>query len=196
MESTNRFVADTYQWAAKSRFLMFLVGALLYSYVAFIRPMMADSFAYTSLVEWAIVCLVAWRVYRGVRLSIRDRYSAPLELATWEKHTQELEEKTDAKLERLGAIQKEFVEMGHRHGLLVGLVVMLHKNGWSEDRIRQSLLPLIDHRDEKVPWYTFVWDQKSIQSRNENARQQVLNAVINNVTHPHINIPENLEVEA
>jgi len=193
--SRTRFVADVCQWAAQSRFRMFVLGALLYSYVAFIRPLIADNFTYMPLVEWGIVCLIAWRVYRGVRTTIRDRYSAPLKLSTWRKHAQELEEKLDADLARLGTIQKEFVERGLRSGLLVSLVVTLYENGWDEDRIGRTLAPLIYHEDKKIPWYAFVWEQRRIQSRGESARKKILTDVITTIMQQPGNVPENVEVE-
>lgn len=193
--SKTRFVVDACQWMAQSHLRMFVLGALLYSYVALIRPLIADNFTYMPIVEWGIVCLIAWRVYRGVRTTIRDRYSAPLKLSTWGKHAQELEEKLDADLARLGDIQKEFVEKGNRSGLLVSLVIMLYENGWDEDRICHTLVPLIHHEDNKMPWYAFVWEQRRIQSRSENARKKLLADVISTIMQQPGNVPENVEVK-
>lgn len=193
-KSTNRFVADICEWATESRFKMFLLGALLYSYLALIRPLIADSFSYTPIIEWAIVCLVAWRVYRGVKKAIGERYSAPLKLSTWEKHTQEVGEREDTELVYLSTIQKEFVEKGQRSSLIVNLVVMLYENGWDMDRIGHALVRLINHEDQKVPWYAFIWDENRIKHRNEEERKKVLSEIISNVMQQSGSKPEKLEV--
>jgi len=194
-KSTNRFVADICRWATESHFLMFIIGVLLYSYLALIRPLIADSFSYTPLVEWGIVCLVAWRVYRGIRNTIRERHSATLQLSTWEKHSQEVQEIVDTELAYLSTIQKDFVEKGQRSSLITNLVVMLYENGWDINRIGNTLTRLINHEDQKVPWYAFIWDENHIKHRNEEERKKVLSEIIDNVIQQPRNKPENVEVK-
>jgi len=194
-KSSNRYVASASQLIAESSVWMFILGAILFSYIALVRPLIADSFSYATLVEWGVVCLVALWVYRWARVSIRDTYSAPLKISEVEKHSQQLEEMVDAQLDYLGTIQEAFVEKGHRPRLLVSLIVMLLENGWDRDRICNALVPLIDYEEAEVPWYAFIWNHKRIQSRGENERKKVLTDVISEVIQQSGNAPRNMEVK-
>ncbi len=191
--SSNRFVADLCRWLAASGGRMFFLGAFLLAYVALLRPWIVDNFAYAPLLEWGIVCFVAWRVYRGVRFLLKNRYSAPLKESKWERHAQESAEQADERLVFLSRIQKEFVEMGLRPRLLVNLIVTLNANRWEPDEMCAALIPLINFQGERVPWYAFIWDQNRIQTRNQARRRDILERVMANVTqHPKAISPSTL----
>lgn len=190
----NRYIADISQLISKSGFWMFTLGALMFSYVALIRPSITDSFAYTPLVEWAIVCLVALWLYRWARLSIKEK-STLLKTTKVEKHSQQIKEMMDAQLHYLGTMQKAFVEKGSRPRLLVSLIKMLLENGWDRDRISEVLVPLVDYKEAKAPWYAFIWDQNRVQSRGEATRRQILNNIISALVRQSGNAQVNAEVK-
>ena len=190
----NRYIADISQLISKSGFWMFTLGALMFSYVVLIRPSITDSFAYTPLVEWGIVCLVALWLYRWARLSVKEK-STPLKTTKVEKHSQQIKEMMDAQLHYLGTMQEAFVEKGNRPKLLVSLINMLLENGWDRDRISEVLVPLIDYEEAKAPWYAFIWDQNRIQSRGEATRRQILTNIISAIVRRFDNTQDNAEVK-
>ncbi len=70
----NRYIADISQLISKSGFWMFTLGALMFSYVALIRPSITDSFAYTPL---RVASLLLWtrfwfqiKAYHGALASL------------------------------------------------------------------------------------------------------------------------------
>ena len=190
----NRYIADISQLISRSGFWMFTLGALMFSYVALIRPSITDSFAYTPLVEWGIVCLVAFWLYRWARTSVKEK-SVLLKTAKVEKHSQQIKEMVDAQLDYLGTMQEAFVEKGRRPRLLVSLINMLIENGWDRDRICNTLVPLIDYEETKSPWYAFIWDQERIQSRGEATRRQILNDIISAMVQQPGKTQDNTEVK-
>lgn len=195
---SNRLVSDICRWLSGSRFRMFFIAALVYSYIALIRPPMAESFPYTPLVEWAIVFFVAWRVYRGIRATLKTSYSTPLKESSWKKHEQETIETVDQRITYLSSIQKEYVELGLKPRLLVNLIATLNENKWDRDKTCLAMIPLINCEDEKVPWYAFLWDQARIQKRNVDRRRKVLDEVLSNINKQPGALPlqKKVEVEA
>jgi hypothetical protein len=173
----NRYVADISQLISRSGFWMFVLGALMFSYIALIRPSIADSFAYTPLIEWGIICLVALWLCRWVRLSVKEK-SVQLEISKVEKHSQQIQEMVDAQLNYLGTMQEAFVEKGRRPRLLVSLINILLENGWDRDRISEVLTPLIDYEEIKMPRYDLIRGQSRIQNRGETIRRQILTDII------------------
>lgn len=194
-QSAIRFLADACHLAARHHLQISFLGAFLYSYFQIIRPYVTEEFQYAPLVEWGIVFLVVWLVYRGVKLQIKDRYSTPLKLSGWEKHAQQVDITDDPLFVRLEIIQKEFVERGRRQSFLVNLIVILHENGLELDDIGNALVPLINYQDMKIPWYAFFWDQKRVDSKNESARNKVLNDIMDAIIQPTKIMQESMEVK-
>jgi len=193
-KSRNFFVADACAWAAKSQLRNFMLGVLFGCYFFFIRPEIVKHFRYAPLIEWALVCLVVWRIYSGARAKLEEQHSAPLILSAWEKHSQEMERRVDGSFVRVSSIQEEFVEWGFRSHLLIYLTLLLDEDNWSQDQICDSLDLLISYRDEKIPWFAFRWEQKRIQKRNRKARKDLLDAIMVAVVQPQ-ELPETVEVK-
>jgi hypothetical protein len=194
-QSAIRFLADICHLASRHHLQISFLGAFLFSYIQIIRPYVTEEFQYAPLVEWGIVVLVVWLVYRSVKLQIKDRYSTPLKLSGWEKHAQQVDITDDLLFDRLKIIQKDFVERGRRQLFLVNLIVILHGNGLELDDIGNVLAPLINYQDTKIPWYAFFWDQKRINSNNEAARNKVLHNIMDAIIQPTKIIQESMEVK-
>lgn len=192
-KARNRYVSEVGKMISQSGVGLFFVGAFIYSYMAFIRPAISDSFNYTALVEWGIVCIGAFLLYRRIRISVQS-VTFPEAFIVVRKHSQLIEEIADRKIEELGEIQERFIEKGQRTGLLVALIYMLVENRWERERITVLLAPLINYQKPRVPWYASIWSQDRIQKSAKDKRKTILQNIINGMVTENA-VPVTQEVE-
>ena len=176
-ESRSPLLADLCGWIGESKGRNFLLGSIAASYVLFLHPYIVDQLPSASLMEWGIVCLIAWCLYRSLNSRLEELHCLPLILSSWERHTQKLVRKEDERIRRLSSLQAEFVEDGNRDRLLTYLSQILRENGWAEARIKEILSPLSVYREERRPW---PWKRR-IKYRNLRIRQRILEEIINQI---------------
>jgi len=174
----NPFITDASRWLRQSPHVKFILGALIAAYIIFIRPAIVGAFRYAPLVEWVIVCIVAWRLFRGIKVGLKTHCAVSLQEADWRKHVQEITERQGADFIHLGDIQHDFVTQGDRDALLIYLVLLLNDNRLPVAEISRILHPLINHHDMKMPWFAFGWEQQRVLRRNEKERQRILDEIM------------------
>jgi len=189
---SNRYISEISRLISSSGKWMFFLGALIFSYVFFIRGSIPDNFAYTPLIEWGIVCLGAFWLYQWVRNSVNNM-SVSQSTIQVEKHTQQVEEMVDTQIKNLGDIQKGFVENGRRPRLVVTLISMMIENGWARDSIVNTINPVVEYKEGAVHWYSSIWDQNRIQEKNIRNREQILTGIISAIVNKTANSQNNLE---
>ncbi len=177
----NPFITDASRWLRQSPSIKFILGALIAAYIIFIRPAIVDVFSYAPLIEWVLVCIAAWRLFRGIKSGLKTHCSVELQEADWRKHVQQIADRPGLDFIRLGDIQQRFVSQGDRDSLLIYLVLLLNDNGLPVAEINQILHPLINHQDAKMPWFAFGWEQRRILRRNKKERQRILEEIMENL---------------
>lgn len=183
LKSKNPFVADASNWLIGSPSAKFIIGALIAIYVILIRPAIVDVFRYASIIEWLFVCLIGWRLFSGIKNGIRSRYTLDIHETDWAKHVQLINNLHGAELPRLGAIQEIFTAEGERDTLVIYLTLLLHENRISAEETQRILHPLINYRDEKMPWFAFAWEQRRVRKRNEASRRAILEEIMTNLKY-------------
>ena len=177
----NPFIADVSRWLRQSPHVKFILGALIAAYIIFIRPAIVDVFRYAPLIEWVLVCFAAWRLFKGIKSGLETHCSALLQEADWRKHVQQISDRQGLDFIHLGDIQHGFVTQGDRDALLVYLVLLLNDNRLPVAEISRILHPLISHRDVKMPWFAFGWEQQRTLRQNEKERQRILDEIMENL---------------
>ena len=177
----NPFIADASRWLRQSQRGKFILGALIATYILFVRPAIVGIFPHAPLIEWAVVCFAAWRLFAGIRSGLQTRYSILLQEADWQKHVQQIANRQGLDFIHLGNIQQRFVREGDRDALLIYLTLLLNDNGLHIDELNRILHPLINHHDTGLPWFAFGWEQRRILGQNQENRQRILDGIIENL---------------
>lgn len=177
----NPFITDASRWLRQSPHVKFILGALIVAYIIFIRPAIVGVFRYAPLIEWILVCLAAWRLFKGIKSGLQTHCSVELQEADWRKHVQQIADRQGLDFIHLGDIQQRFVSQGDRDSLLIYLVLLLNDNGLPVTETNRILHPLINHQDAKMPWFAFGWEQRRILRRNEKGRQRILEEIMENL---------------
>jgi hypothetical protein len=177
----NPFIVDASRWLRQSLHVKFILGAFIAAYIIFIRPAIVSVFRYAPLIEWGVVCIAAWRLFRGIKSGLKTHCAVVLQEADWRKHVQHITDRQGTDFIHLGDIQHGFVTQGDRDALLVYLVLLLNENRLPVAEISQILHPLINHQDAKTPWFAFGWEQQRVLRRNEKERQRILDEIMENL---------------
>jgi hypothetical protein len=177
----NPFIADASRWLRQSQEMKFILGALIAAYIIFIRPAIVGVFRYAPLIEWVLVCIAAWRLFKGIKSGLKTHCAVILQEADWRKHVQQIADRQGVDFIHLGDIQQHFVSQGDRDSLLIYLTLLLNDNGLPVAEIDRILHPLINHKDTKMPWFAFGWEQQRILKQNQKERQRILDEVMENL---------------
>jgi len=191
--SKNPFIADASHWLQNSQTFEFVIGALIAGYILFIRPFIIDIFRYAPIMEWGIVCFLGWRLFSGIKNGIRTRCAVDVYENDWRKHIQIISNLQGADFPRLREMQEIFIVDSNRGALLVYLTLLLYNNKVSPEEINRILHPLINHRDARIPWLAFGWEQRRILKQNEKNRREILEGIIANLKY--IMNPANQKIE-
>ena len=174
-------LSDILYWLSESQARNFIIAVLIAVYIIFVHPTVNRATPYSLLVEWGLAVAVIWFIYRRIRFKIRESYSEDIKLLTWEKHQQIFQEMGEEWFDYLTGIQKKFAETSDSAELIIALVPLLEYIGMYPEEIKITLQPIMNHRDEKIPWFASVWTVKKVADRNIVLRKRVLNEVIDNI---------------
>jgi len=177
----NKVVSEICRWVHSSQFRNFIIGFFLGTYLLIVRPFIMALLPYAMLIEWGIAGFIVARAYAGFKSEISGKYTVPLRVAYWRKHTQEIKYMKEKEFEDARRFQEIFVEEGRRGPLIIYLTSLLLKNGLSVDQIDLLMRPLIEYEDEKVPLLAFSWEKRRVINRNRKSREEVLNQVMKNI---------------
>ncbi len=183
----NPVIADALAWLKAAPAGKFFIGGLIAAYIIFIRPAIVSISPYAYLIEWVIVCIVGWRIFTGIKNSLQKRYSRPFKESPWKKHIQKVDDLVDEEFDKLVILQQDFIEGGPRRNLLAYLKQALITNGFKEDEIGQSLRPLIEHSERRIPWYAIWFWRRRYRKLNQSRRRQALDDTVKNLgilSHP------------
>jgi len=92
----NPFIADASRWLRQSQEMKFILGALIAAYIIFIRPAIVGVFRYAPLIEWVLVCIAAWRLFKGIKSGLKTHCAVILQEADWRKHVQQIADRQGA----------------------------------------------------------------------------------------------------
>ena len=181
--SKNPFIADASAWLQRAATLEFFIGAFIATYILFVRPLIIDLFRYAAIVEWAIILFIGWRLFSGIKNGLKIRCAVEVHDTDWQKHVQLINSRQGGDFPQLGEMQAAFVEDGSRDALLIYLALLLHNNKTAPEEITRILHPLINHRDEKMPWFAFSREQRQIMKKNEQNRRLILGEIMANLNY-------------
>ena len=126
------------------------------------------------VIEWLIVCGIAWYIFATAKGSLDDKYCLPVKETAWQKHAQEISESVSEDFKQLVRLQEGFIQRSDKDSLVGSLQQTLKANKFGDDEINSMLETLSGHKDRKIPWYAFgVWKRR-ILVKNHQIRRQVL----------------------
>jgi hypothetical protein len=178
INSANGVFSDVCRWYERALGKIIVIAILLGIYLAIIRPEWIDHYRYAPLVDWTIVVSIAYYTYLNARSGLGAKHALPLVFKTWRKHMQQVEIKSGREFAQLTNVQEHFIKDGERGPLLVHLTLLLGDNEWHEERINSVLQPLINHRDIRPPWYSFIWKRRRIRRQNQETRKKLVNNIV------------------
>jgi hypothetical protein len=179
-KSSNEWVNDFCTWLKSSPSGKFFLGAALAVYQIFVRPLLFKYVSYAFLIEWILLCLITWRIYRDIHEILRAQHTATIVEQDWQKHVQQIDDLIDDDFNKIGLLQRDFVELGIRRDLLNYLKQVLLKNNLTETQINEMLTNLIEYSEKKIPWYiVWIWRKRKIKQNLENRRAALENTIGN-----------------
>ncbi len=179
----NPFVRDISRWFRQSPEAKFILAALIAAYIMFVRPAIVEAFYHAPLIEWGLVCFIAWRVFEGIKSGLAADCAVSLQHAEWSKHLQQVANRQDRDFKDRTSMQRAFVTHGDRDALLEYLTLVLDENGLPAVERRRVLHPLVAHQDVGTPWFLFRWQRRRVLRRNEKERQRVLDQIVESLKY-------------
>jgi len=171
------FTSRICNWVLRSQQVMFLLGAVFGLYFALIRPAIVEEISFAPLVEWALVCLAVWYIYRSSRAGM-EAHTSDAFFPVWRKYGPQVQRVLDEDFAYISLVQQEFIEGGQKDGLVVYLTTLLNRMGVSRTGIVNLLHPLIGYQDEESPWYPLMRDHTGLARKNQEARRRVVDQVL------------------
>lgn len=131
-----------------------------------------------TVAEWAVVCLVSYMSYKGIRKYVEDSLTSPDLHGEWSIHVQEVERTTDVRLDKLSNLIQSFVSEGKRAVLVVHLVDLLRKYDVSVRDTSEVISDMINFRERELGPATMVWRRKMIEDWNLGERREVMDLIM------------------
>jgi hypothetical protein len=174
LKSKYPIVADTANWLKTGPVRNFYLGVLFAAYFIFIRAPLMKATPWGPVIEWLIVCGIAWYIFATAKGSLDDKYCLPVKETAWQKHAQEISESVSEDFQQLVRLQEGFIQRSDKDSLVGALQQTLKANRFDDDEIKSVLEAISTHKDRKIPWYAFgVWKRR-ILLKNHQIRRQVL----------------------
>jgi hypothetical protein len=180
-------LADASSWLNKGPVGKFFFGILIAAYFIFIRPAIVAATPWAYVIEWLIVCFIAWRIFSAVKRSLDNNYSLPFKETAWQSQRQEINELVSDDFNNLVKLQENFVDQSATGIMVSSLRHTLRNNYLDENEINQVLAMILEYRDRQIPWYAFGFWRRRILKRNRQNREQVLKSTITmmgSLVHP------------
>lgn len=174
----NIFVTDASRWLKQAPHAKFCLGALIACYIIFVRPAIVGVFYYAPLVEWGLVCALAWRLFEGVKSGFGRDGAVVFQNVEWRRHMQQVRNRQDADFTYRSRIQRGFVDDGVRDPLLRCLASLMDENRLTAAETDRILHPLMEYQDVRAPWFACRWGRRRVERRNRRNRQCVLDEVM------------------
>ena len=109
-------LTDAARWLSQSTFRAFFLGASLVLYGLLLRPLLYEALWFAPVYEWLVVLAFAFvpinRLRKGVRAEIAPEVALPASWPDWSRHYQVSEDRPDARMVGLVALQQGFVNTG------------------------------------------------------------------------------------
>lgn|GEM_PF-3098214 len=181
------------RWASGSQAKSFILGGLIGTYFAFVRPVLFDAFHYASFLEWFIIAVVAWRLLVVVREESGRVYTWQVrELAyrRWRKHRQEIGAREDLELSSIQEVMRGFITEGIKGELVVLVVSALMARGIVRSSVADLAHRLVEYQDRPVPYLALPWQRRRTIQRNHEARRALLEETIRLLELPQDDLDE------
>ena len=139
-------LADTARWLSQSTFRAFFLGTSLVLYGLLLRPLLYEALWFAAIYEWFVVLAFAFvpmnRLRKGLRAAIAPEAASPASWPGWYRHYQVSEERPDARMGELVALQQGFINTGQWESVWRYLVTLLLRNGTAIERIPAVFTPM------------------------------------------------------
>jgi len=130
------------------------------------------------LIEWGVVCMISWSLYRKLKHETKVSLSEPLKLGDWTRLQQKVGYHMDQELIDVSKLTEEFVEDGAKEGILVYITTVLLMNNVEQEAIEKVVSKLVDYQDTPYPRIALSWGLKGVEEENKERRTQLLQAVL------------------
>lgn len=160
----------------------FAAALSLIVYVLFLREyLLAQSGVnpqVVTLAEWGVICVASYLIYRRTRRFVSESMTTSGEAAYWTRHIQEIEHRSDVRLDDLAGLVEGFLRSGEREELIVYMVDVFRRFNVPVAGISDSLSELINHREIEIGLTTFSWQRRMLEGMNLERRREALGAVM------------------
>jgi hypothetical protein len=160
----------------------FLAALSLLVYVLFLREyLLVQSGVNPQLVtlaEWGVICVASYITYRRTRNFVSEAMTTSGGAAYWTRHIQEIEHKSDVRLDNLAGLVEGFIRSGERDELIVYMVDVFRRFNVPVAGISGSVSELINHREIEIGLTTFSWQRRMLERMNLERRREALDAVM------------------
>ncbi|MDH5703855.1 MAG: hypothetical protein OEY99_06540 [Aigarchaeota archaeon] len=160
----------------------FVAVFLLLVYVLFLREFILLQAGLdpqlVTVAEWGVICIVSYGMYRKTRGFVSESLTVAEEVGYWTRHIQEIEHKSDIRLDNLAGLVERFIRSGERDGLIVYIADVFRRFNLTVASISTSLSALINHRDIEIGLTTFSWQKRMLERMNLESRHEALSTVL------------------
>ena len=143
---SNSVLADAIRWMAESKTRSFMPGAAIAVYALLLRPIIYDTLALASVLEW--LALLAAIV--GVILRMRSRLQTDINVVEtgasptvdWSRHQQHLETLPDPRAATVYNVRQAWIQFGDPSGVWTYMMGLLCREGAPPGFVRHVMFPL------------------------------------------------------
>lgn len=160
----------------------FMIALSLLIYVFFLREFALVHWGIepqlVTLSEWCVICIASYITYRKTRKFVSESMTATQEAGYWTRHIQEIEHRSDFRLDNLASLVEVFMGSGERDKLIVYMVDVFRRFNVPVSGISGSVSELINHREIEMGLTTFSWQRRLLERMNLERRREALGAVM------------------
>ena len=116
---------------------------------------------YIVIVEWAIICLSFYLLYRRLRNYSDESMVEDGPSGWWTKH--------------------RFIMDGDRNEFAVLLTLIMKNAGQSQSTITNVVSRVLKYEDLKPPIFGFIWQTELVEKRNRSRRRKIIDLVLSSI---------------
>ena len=153
-----------------------IFGLLAYLFYArpYVDVFLAENRQYLPYFEWGIITFMALLLFRDLRAYISKDLTKVDVMGKWQKHLQEIETRSDYRIDRLTQYIDNFINKGEKEVLLVYLINLLQLNQTSRFKSADALHDLIYYKPKELELFTFRWNREQAQLKDLAMRNEIL----------------------
>ncbi len=171
------------KWLRNSRKFLLLFIIIVAAYYVSIRPLLVEKPGLINLVEWGAVVIIFLKLFRDYKRNLNVDESEFIE-----PHKQRISIRSDEWVEEFRRAQDNFIQNGIKSHFIAALTKPLFDMDWSESRVARFISPVVSHTDRRVPFFSFKWERKMLENKNQKDRQEIVDDLVERMNKEGVNI--------